>query len=94
MMDGTTLPIVIGAGSGRLLTVAQLAEIPEEDIWRAQQKSATPPMTSPTARRVTRTASWPSQPDQGRKFLPSGLRVASLVIVERQRISVPSRCPV
>ena len=37
MEDGTTLPIEIGAGGGPLSTVAQLAEIPEEDIWLAKQ---------------------------------------------------------
>src|SRR5262249_23859064 len=40
MMDAaSTLPEPI-AGRGRLSTVAQLAAIPEEDIWLAKQKSA------------------------------------------------------
>ena len=41
MMDNSgTLPVPIGAGGNRALsTLDQLAEIPEEDIWLAKQKS-------------------------------------------------------
>src|SRR5580704_7076193 len=41
MMDdgSSTLPVPV-AGGGRVSTVAQLAQIPEEDIWLAKQKSA------------------------------------------------------
>jgi integrase family protein with SAM-like domain len=39
--DTSTLPVPIAAaGVVRVSTVAQLAEIPEEDIWLAKQKSA------------------------------------------------------
>jgi integrase/recombinase XerD len=39
--DTSTLPVPIAAaGVFRVSTVAQLAEIPEEDIWLAKQKSA------------------------------------------------------
>ena len=38
--DTSTLPVPIGAGGNRALsTLDQLAEIPEEDIWLAKQKS-------------------------------------------------------
>ena len=41
MDDSGTLPVPIGAGGNRALsTLDQLAEIPEEDIWLAKQKSA------------------------------------------------------
>jgi integrase/recombinase XerD len=40
MGDGGTLPALIDAGGNRVSTVAQLAEIPEEEIWLAKQKSA------------------------------------------------------
>jgi hypothetical protein len=41
MDDSGTLPVPIGAGGNRALsTLDQLAEIPEEDIWLARQKSA------------------------------------------------------
>jgi integrase/recombinase XerD len=40
MMDDTTnLPVPIDSGPGRLSTVAQLADIPEEQIWLSKQKS-------------------------------------------------------
>ena len=40
MDDSGTLPVPIGAGGNRALsTLDQLAEIPEEDIWLAKQKS-------------------------------------------------------
>jgi hypothetical protein len=39
--DTSTLPVPIGAGGNRALSpLAQLAAIPEEDIWLAKQKSA------------------------------------------------------
>jgi integrase/recombinase XerD len=40
--DSRTLPVPIGAESApaRVSTVAQLAEIPEEEIWLQKQKSA------------------------------------------------------
>jgi hypothetical protein len=38
--DSSTLPVPIVAGGNRVSTVAQLALIPEEDIWLAKQKSA------------------------------------------------------
>jgi hypothetical protein len=34
------LLFVMGAGNGRLLTIAQFADIPEDGIWRAKQKRA------------------------------------------------------
>src|SRR5262249_34114487 len=40
MRDETTLPIVTDAGRHRVSTVAQLADIPEEEIWLQKQKSA------------------------------------------------------
>ena len=40
MTDDTTLPTTIDTGRRRLSTVEQLADIPEEDIWLAKQKSA------------------------------------------------------
>src|SRR5215831_10326806 len=42
MRDETTLPIVTDAGRhrGGVSTVAQLADIPEEEIWLQKQKSA------------------------------------------------------
>jgi integrase/recombinase XerD len=40
MKDSTTLPVPIDIGPARVSTVAQLAEIPEEVIWLAKQKSA------------------------------------------------------
>jgi hypothetical protein len=39
MDDISTLPVPIG-GSNRMSVVAQLADIPEEQIWLAKQKSA------------------------------------------------------
>jgi len=40
LADSGTLPVPIGAGGNRALsTLDQLAEIPEEDIWLAKQKS-------------------------------------------------------
>ena len=40
MDDSGTLLVPIGAGGNRALsTLDQLAEIPEEDIWLAKQKS-------------------------------------------------------
>ena len=40
MDDSGNLPVPIGAGGNRALsTLDQLAEIPEEDIWLAKQKS-------------------------------------------------------
>ena len=46
MDDSGTLPVPIGAGGNRALsTLDQLAEIPEEDIWLAKQKS---PRGAPT----------------------------------------------
>jgi len=38
--DSSTLPGPIDTGRGRLSTFDQLAEIPEEEIWRLKQKSA------------------------------------------------------
>jgi hypothetical protein len=43
--DSSTLPVPIGAEArdsapARVPTIAQLAEIPEEDIWLTKQKSA------------------------------------------------------
>jgi hypothetical protein len=40
MKDSSTLPVPIDTGPARVSTVAQLAEIPEEVIWLAKQKSA------------------------------------------------------
>jgi integrase/recombinase XerD len=43
MMDDTStvpVPIAVDTGGIRVSTVAQLADIPEEDIWLAKQKSA------------------------------------------------------
>ena len=42
MSDATTLPVAIGAeiAPARVSTVAQLAAIPEEEIWLQKQKSA------------------------------------------------------
>lgn len=40
MDDDTNLPAPIDSGRGRLSTVEQLAEIPEEQIWLQKQKSA------------------------------------------------------
>jgi hypothetical protein len=42
MIEGarSTLPALAGAGQGRLSTVDQLAQIPEEEIWLQEQKSA------------------------------------------------------
>src|SRR5437868_10150284 len=38
--DGGTLPVPRAAGGNRLSTIAQLADIPEEEIWLSKQKSA------------------------------------------------------
>ncbi len=38
--DSSTLPAAIGTGRGRVSTLDQLAEIPEEEIWVSKQKSA------------------------------------------------------
>jgi hypothetical protein len=46
----STLPVLIGAGQGRLSTVAQLAEIPEEDILSTSSK-----LTSSRRRRPVRS---------------------------------------
>jgi site-specific recombinase XerD len=40
MDDTSALPVPIAAGDGRLSMVAQLAAIPEEDVWLGKQKSA------------------------------------------------------
>jgi integrase/recombinase XerD len=40
MTDDANLPVAIGAGRGRVSTLARLAEIPEEEIWLQKQKSA------------------------------------------------------
>lgn len=40
MDDASTLPVPIAAGAIRVSTVAQLADIPEEQIWLSKQKSA------------------------------------------------------
>jgi integrase/recombinase XerD len=40
MDDSSTLPVPIDPGPGRVSTVAQLAAIPEGDIWLQKQKSA------------------------------------------------------
>ena len=42
MMDDTTtaVPAAIDAGGYRVSTVAQLADIPEEEIWLQKQKCA------------------------------------------------------
>jgi site-specific recombinase XerD len=40
MTDDTSLPMTIATGHGRVSTVAQLAAIPEEEIWLSKQKSA------------------------------------------------------
>jgi integrase/recombinase XerD len=40
MIDNATLPVAIDNGSGRVSTLDQLAEIPEEEIWLQKQKSA------------------------------------------------------
>ncbi|MBV9771445.1 MAG: hypothetical protein JOZ32_17875 [Bryobacterales bacterium] len=34
------MPVPLASGAGRVSTVARLAEIPEEQIWLAKQKSA------------------------------------------------------
>jgi hypothetical protein len=38
--DGSTLPAPICTGTSRVLTLDQLASIPEEEIWSSNQKSA------------------------------------------------------
>src|ERR1700686_1280648 len=38
--DAMTLPAPIAAGHGRVSTLDQFAEIPEEEIWLQKQKSA------------------------------------------------------
>src|ERR1700680_1154858 len=40
MHDSSTLPVPIADNSGRVSTLDQLAEIPEEEIWLQKQKSA------------------------------------------------------
>lgn len=40
MIDNATLPVPIDNGGGRVSTLDQLAEIPEEEIWLQKQKSA------------------------------------------------------
>ena len=40
MIEDSTLPMPIATGHGRVSTVAQLAAIPEEEIWLSKQKSA------------------------------------------------------
>ena len=40
MIDDGTLPVPIDNGRGRVSTLDQLAEIPEEEIWLQKQKSA------------------------------------------------------
>jgi hypothetical protein len=40
MTQDATLPVPIDNGNGRVSTLDQLAEIPEEEIWLQKQKSA------------------------------------------------------
>ena len=40
MIDDTNLPTPIDTGRGRVSTLEQLADIPEETIWLQKQKSA------------------------------------------------------
>ena len=39
MDDSSTLPVTIDASGNRVSTLDQLADIPEEEIWLAKQKS-------------------------------------------------------
>jgi hypothetical protein len=47
MTDDTTLPTTFDTGRRQVSTLERLAEIPEEEIWLAKQKS-------PRTRRVSR----------------------------------------
>ena len=38
--DSNALPMPLDNGNGRVSTIGQLAEIPEEEIWLQKQKSA------------------------------------------------------
>src|SRR5262245_41113230 len=40
MDDNSTLPVVDDTAAGRVRTIAELADIPEEEIWLSKQKSA------------------------------------------------------
>jgi hypothetical protein len=40
MNDDATVPVAIDNGHGRVSTLDQLADIPEEEIWLQKQKSA------------------------------------------------------
>jgi hypothetical protein len=42
MMDSSTLPVPMDTGAGRVSTLAQLAQIPEEEIWLQSRRARAP----------------------------------------------------